>query len=85
MFFIGMIIMFIIDIAVSHEYEFEDSVEILINNNSGECQPHLHYGHRHRRRHHHRGEKREINLGKTSLFIFFGVFIHNFPEGLAVG
>jgi len=82
MFFIGMIIMFIIDVVVSHEYEFEDSVEILINN-SGECKPHLHYGHRHRPRYLHRGEKKEVNLVKTSLFIFFGVFIHNFPEGMA--
>jgi ZIP family zinc transporter len=82
-FFLGMIIMFAIDVLVSHEYEFEDSIEVLINNNSGECKPHLHYGHRHRRRHHHRGEKVEGSLVKTSIFIFFGVFIHNFPEGVA--
>jgi len=82
MFFIGMIIMFIIDVVVSHEYEFEDSIEILINN-SGECKPHLHYGHRHRNRHLHRDEKRNNNLVKTSIFIVFGVFIHNFPEGMA--
>jgi len=82
MFFIGMIIMFIIDVVVSHEYEFEDSIEILINN-SGECKPHLHYGHRHRSRPLHRGEKSNNNLVKTSIFIFFGVFIHNFPEGMA--
>ncbi len=81
-FFIGMIIMFLIDVLVSHEYEFEDSIEILINNN-GQFKPHLHYGHRHKQRHHHRGEKREANLVKTSIFIFFGVFIHNFPEGMA--
>ncbi|MFW9828516.1 MAG: zinc transporter ZupT [Candidatus Thorarchaeota archaeon] len=81
-FFIGMIIMFGIDVLVSHEYEFEDSIEVLINNN-GQSKPHLHYGHRHIQRHHHRGEKREVNLVKTSIFIFFGVFIHNFPEGMA--
>lgn len=81
-FFIGMIIMFIIDVLVSHEYEFEDSIEVLINNN-GQCKPHLHYGHRHKQRPHHRGEKTEANLVKTSIFIFFGVFIHNFPEGMA--
>jgi ZIP family zinc transporter len=81
-FFLGMLIMFIIDILVSHEYEFEDSIEILMNNN-GISKPHVHYGHRHRQRPHHRGEKREINLVKSSMFIFLGVFIHNFPEGMA--
>lgn len=81
-FFIGMIIMFLIDILISHEYEFEDSIEVLINNN-GQCKPHLHYGHRHRRRLHNRGEKKDVTLVKTSIFIFFGVFIHNFPEGMA--
>ncbi len=82
MFFIGMIIMFIIDVVVSHEYEFEDSVETLINN-SGECKPNLDYGRRHRNRHLHRDEKSNNNLVKTSIFIVFGVFIHNFPEGMA--
>lgn len=81
-FFLGMMIMLLIDILVSHEYEFEDSIEMIINN-GGECKPHLHYGHRHRRRNKHRGEKAQVNLVKTSIFIFFGVFIHNFPEGMA--
>ncbi len=80
MFFIGMIIMFIVDVLVSHEYEFEDSIELLINN-SGECKPHLHHGHRHG--HHKHGQKKNDKLVKTSIFIFFGVFIHNFPEGMA--
>ncbi|MFW9820362.1 MAG: zinc transporter ZupT [Candidatus Thorarchaeota archaeon] len=79
-FFLGMIIMFLIDILVSHEYEFEDSIELLINNN-GQYKPHLHHGHRHR--HRHRGEKKNNQLFKTSIFIVFGVFIHNFPEGMA--
>ena len=74
--------MFLIDILVSHEYEFEDSIEVLINNN-GQCKPHLHHGHRHRHRPHHRRERNNNNLVKTSIFIFFGVFIHNFPEGMA--
>lgn len=81
-FFLGMIMMLGIDMLVSHQYEFEDSVEFLINKN-GEQQPHLHYGHRRRKRYQNRGEKKEINLAKTSIFIFFGVFIHNFPEGMA--
>ncbi len=74
--------MFIIDVLISHEYEFEDSIEILINN-KGQRKPHLHYGHRHRQRPHHRGEKVNDSLVKSSIFIFFGVFIHNFPEGMA--
>lgn len=81
-FFLGMLVMFIIDVLISHEYEFEDSIEILMNNN-GQIKPHLHYGHRHRQRPHHRGEKVNDSLAKTSIFIFFGVFIHNFPEGMA--
>ena len=81
-FFLGMILMFIIDIVVSHEYEFEDSIEILVNDN-GKSKPHLHHGHRHKRRNQRHGEKKEINLVKTSIFIIFGVFIHNFPEGMA--
>jgi ZIP family zinc transporter len=89
-FFLGMLIMFIIDVVVSHEYEFEDSIEILLNNN-GTCKPHLHHGHRHRK-HLRRGPKNgtgagekpsEISLVKSSIFIFFGVFLHNFPEGMA--
>ena len=74
-FFIGMIIMFIIDVVVSHEYEFEDSIEILINTN-GQSKPHLHYGHRNRYRHQHHGEKKDVNLVKSSIFIFFGIGPH---------
>jgi len=81
-FFLGMLIMFGIDMLISHQYEFEDSIEFLISKN-GDSQPHLHYGHRHRKRHRHRGEKRTVNMVKTSTFIIFGVFIHNFPEGMA--
>ena len=58
-FFLGMIVMFIIDIVVSHEYEFEDSIEMLINNN-GECKPHLHRGHRHGQGHQGGRPPREI-------------------------
>jgi len=35
------------------------------------------------RPHDGRGRKSEINLVKTSIFTFLGVFIHNFPEGMA--
>ena len=79
-FFLGMSIMFLIDVVVSHKYEFENSIEVLINEN-GSYKPHLHYGHRHRQ--HFRGEKKNLKIDKTSLFIILGVFIHNFPEGMA--
>ncbi len=79
-FFLGMGIMFLIDVVVSHKYEFEDSIEILMNDN-GSYKPVLHHGHRHRQ--HFRGEKKNMKVEKTSLFIVLGVFIHNFPEGMA--
>lgn len=91
-FFLGMLIMLVIDVVVSHEYEFEDSIEMLMNGN-GTCKPHIHHGHLgHGRRRQHRQYHQEItessggskiSLLKTSIFIFFGVFIHNFPEGMA--
>ena len=79
-FFLGMGIMFLIDVLVSHKYEFEDSIEVLVNDN-GSYKPHLLHGHRHR---HQSGRKKtKIKIEKTSLFIVLGVFIHNFPEGMA--
>ena len=53
-FMIGMILMLIIDISISHRYEFED--------NKGNF---------------------ENKLQKTSLLVTLGIFIHNFPEGMA--
>ncbi|MBY8987633.1 MAG: zinc transporter ZupT [Candidatus Lokiarchaeota archaeon] len=79
-FFLGMGFMFLIDVVVSHKYEFEDSIEVLMNDN-GSYEPVLHHGHRHRQ--HFRGEKKNMKVEKTSLFIILGVFIHNFPEGMA--
>jgi len=79
-FFLGMGIMFLIDVIVSHKYEFEDSIELLVKEN-GSYKPHLHYGHRHRKK--FNGEKKNLKIEKTSLFIVLGVFIHNFPEGMA--
>ena len=72
--------MFLIDAIISHKYEFEDSIEILTSQN-GSYQPHLHFGHRQSRR--YQGDKKNIKVEKTSLFIILGVFIHNFPEGMA--
>jgi len=79
-FFIGMLIMLAIDIFVSHKYEFEDSIEVFVTEN-GKYEPHLHRGHRGRQK--YRGEIKNVKLAKSSLFIFLGVFIHNFPEGMA--
>lgn len=79
-FFLGMGTMFLIDVLVSHKYEFENSIEVLVNEN-GSYKPHLHYGHRHRKK--FNGEKKSLKIEKTSLFIILGVFIHNFPEGMA--
>ncbi len=78
-FFLGMGLMFLIDAIISHKYEFEDSIEVLVKEN-GSYKPHLHYGHRHRKK--FRGEKKNLKIEKTSLFIVLGVFIHNFPEGM---
>lgn len=53
-FFLGMIFMLLIDVGISHKYEFED-------------------------------KERDPNpkLEKTSLLVMVGIFIHNFPEGMA--
>ncbi len=53
-FLIGMFLMLIIDISISHKYEFEDKKENFKN-----------------------------KLQKTSLMVTLGIFIHNFPEGMA--
>jgi ZIP family zinc transporter len=53
-FFLGMVFMLLIDIGISHKYEFED-------------------------------KERNPNpkLEKASLLVMIGIFIHNFPEGMA--
>ena len=43
-FFLGMGFMFLIDVIVSHKYEFEDSIELLVADN-GSYKPHIHHGH----------------------------------------
>lgn len=88
-FLLGMGIMFLIDITVTHYYEFEDDLVIeemgdLSGKNSrqrGRGPGHKNGGqHRHR----HRNQLSHQNqLKKTSLLVTLGVFIHNFPEGMA--
>jgi ZIP family zinc transporter len=58
-FFSGMAIMFLIDILISHQYEFEEPP---LSKN---------------------GENSNAKIKKTSLLVTMGIFIHNFPEGMA--
>lgn len=101
-FFLGMFIMFLIDVTITHEYEFEESFELMVN---GEAPKHHHqhvegkqghgYGHGygqgrvngqgkgHRHRNRQRNGNNKVSLEKASALIFLGIFIHNFPEGMA--
>jgi ZIP family zinc transporter len=90
-FFIGMFIMLLIDVSISHRYEFETLhliYEETINNNNNHInksvpkhsKPH-HSGHHHQHRHGH--YRYQDKLEKTSLLMFLGIFIHNIPEGVA--
>jgi len=69
-FLLGMGLMLLIDITVSHYYEYEDDFileennDLSGNNNKKEL-------------------SRQRQLRKTSLLVTMGVFIHNFPEGMA--
>ena len=109
-FILGMIIMFVIDIRVSHHYEFEDKeyeqlicqdknpLETQITNlnpkndksNNNRFQNHLNRFKQHRRRKKQRLRQTILEnngnpkLYKTSLLVAVGIFIHNFPEGIAV-
>jgi len=90
-FLLGMILMLLIDMGISHYYEFEDDAYL-------EKESELIYNHRHHGKHdhkrgpmigrHHRHRNRHYSpqqnqLRKTSLLVTLGVFIHNFPEGMA--
>jgi ZIP family zinc transporter len=69
-FLLGMGLMLLIDITITHYYEFEDDFileennDLSGNNNKKEL-------------------SRQRQLRKTSLLVTMGVFIHNFPEGMA--
>ena len=88
-FFVGMFIMLLIDVSISHRYEFE-TLHILYeeinnhNNNNKKSvrepyKPRQRGHHQHRHGHYRYREKME----KTSLLVFLGIFIHNIPEGIA--
>ena len=94
-FILGMGIMLLIDNKVTHYYEYEDKIhegeELLQYENVG-LVPQTNSKKRHRfrhklqHRHQHRHRKQlshQTQLRKTSLLVTLGVFIHNFPEGMA--
>ena len=77
-FLFGMGLMFLIDMGVSHRYEFEDGKDIEVNTEV------LSKDRGHQHRHRHNGQlSQQKQLRKTSLLVTLGVFIHNFPEGMA--
>jgi ZIP family zinc transporter len=106
-FLLGMILMFIIDIRISHHYEFEDkdyeqlvcedknpSSTLLINTNRDADGKDRVTNHLKRFRHRHKQRKIRLQqtilknngnpkLYKASLLVAVGIFIHNFPEGMA--
>lgn len=72
-FFLGMIIMFLIDINISHYYEFENKYGNLNSeSNLSEDQ-----------KHNRNGRKQYESLRKSTILIAIGVFVHNLPEGMA--
>lgn len=84
-FLLGMGLMLLIDMGVTHYYEYEDGVKIEENNNSAGKRPgRRQYQWNRRQRHRHRRQlSQQTQLRKTSLLVTLGVFIHNFPEGMA--
>jgi ZIP family zinc transporter len=108
-FFIGMGLMLVIDMRISHYYEYEDYPEkeefekispknpspqsVPIYNNKSKVHPryqskrqhrHQHkYQHKHQHKHRHEHHHQYKALKKSSMLIAIGIFIHNFPEGMA--
>jgi ZIP family zinc transporter len=108
--FVGILFMFIIDIRVSHHYEFEDKdyeqivcqdknplATPIIESNPGSKQNRKrlfnNWHNRNRQRRRRKQQKLQQillksngnpRLYKTSLLVAVGIFIHNFPEGIAV-
>ena len=86
-FFLGMVIMLIIDMGVSHYYEYEHDVgkESPINPQIETVHHKYHttrHGYRHQHSYRHKNQQFE-GLKRTSLLIAIGIFIHNVPEGMA--
>jgi len=92
-FLLGMGLMLLIDYTITHYYEFEDdssseeisnlsSRTILENNQQNKHGPNKSGKLRHRHRNRNQLSQ-QSQLRKTSLLVTLGVFIHNFPEGMA--
>ena len=92
-FLLGMGLMLLIDYTITHYYEFEDdssseeisnlSSRTILENNQQNKHGHNKSG-KHRHRHRNRNQlSQQSQLRKTSLLVTLGVFIHNFPEGMA--
>lgn len=86
-FLLGMGIMFLIDIGISHYYEYEDDSGTYDNidlSNKNNPQYEYNFRHGHQFRHHHsRKHPQQAQFRKASVLVTLGVFIHNFPEGMA--
>ncbi|MFX0012182.1 MAG: zinc transporter ZupT [Candidatus Hermodarchaeota archaeon] len=86
-FFLGMIIMLIIDMGVSHYYEYEHEIvkESPIDPQFESIHHKYHiarHGFRHQHSYRHKNPQYD-GLKKISLLIAIGIFIHNVPEGMA--
>ncbi|MFW9875117.1 MAG: zinc transporter ZupT [Candidatus Thorarchaeota archaeon] len=86
-FLLGIGLMLLIDVGISHRYEFEDAFHHEDDTHSDvESQAKKVYGYQHRRRqrkHNHHYLSQQGQLRKASVLVTLGVFIHNFPEGIA--
>ncbi len=100
-FFLGIIIIFVIDMTVTQNYHFERHLcrEVGIDLNEDEnlhsgqasigIELHNHGDQENLHRYRYKQTKEAIDkesklkLEKTSFIVFVGIFIHNFPEGMA--
>ncbi|MFX1476652.1 MAG: zinc transporter ZupT [Promethearchaeota archaeon] len=88
-FLLGIGLMLLIDMGISHRYEFEDAFHHEdIDDFHSDAQPQAKkvYGYQHRRqqrKNHHHHLSQQGQLRKASVLVTLGVFIHNFPEGIA--
>ncbi|MFX0083865.1 MAG: zinc transporter ZupT [Candidatus Hodarchaeota archaeon] len=87
-FLLGMGIMLIIDMGITHYYEYEDDSRRddnidLSSKTDHQSEVFFRHGTRHRHMHHHHQLSQQTQLRKTSVLVTLGVFIHNLPEGMA--
>ncbi|MFX1280050.1 MAG: zinc transporter ZupT [Promethearchaeota archaeon] len=86
-FLLGMGVMFLIDIGISHHYEYEDDfcIDDKPNISNPLVQQSTPFPKRHHQRQHRfrRQVRQQYQLRKASILVTIGVFIHNFPEGMA--